>query len=613
MVRRPVLHFTQFRTFARLLLIAIVVTVSPLAVFGQIVGTASMSGTLTPATPVLGGDFQLQIAVNLTGVTNGGNPARLGGHQVRVLFDETKVQFVSASAAGTTFDSATATNPATANANGELLVNGTDTTPTSGNVVIVNLTFDAIATGATSFDISPASGTSIQTGLENGGPRSIPTNGTTKNFTILAAPAAPTGLIPVDNATDVPVATTLSWNASAGATNYDVYLGTSTNPGFYTNTAGTSVNVSLSAGTTYRWRVVAKNGAGSASSVTQRFTTAGEDGPSCNGVSFVSPTVDTAVVEAGVEYRISWTGDADATDYVVEEATNPDFNPKTSIIVTAPTTEAFFTHTPDQSTTYYYRVAGRNKAGSCNVSGPFNSQPVQVLVEVSQILKRYIASVGSGAGDKGSFFRTGMQIYNPTELPISGVIRFHPQGIAGTDADPSMEYSLLPGQGLAYDDIVVSLGQVGLGSLDFVSEEGFPVVVTRVFNDAGEEGTTGIFEDLLTPEDALIMGDTAVLVAPANVLKARMNVGIRTLSEGATIEFTLKTKDGATLHSFTQTYGPNFFDQKTDKVFLNYPMGVLDSDVVIVKVTAGSAFVYASITDNLTNDPAMQLGRPINR
>ncbi|NLA24027.1 MAG: fibronectin type III domain-containing protein, partial [Bacteroidales bacterium] len=62
--------------------------------------------------------------------------------------------------------------------------------------------------------------------------------------------------------------TILSWSASAGATNYDLYFGTSSSPALYVSnlsSSTTSYNVSnLTPGTTYYWKVVPKNVQGSA-------------------------------------------------------------------------------------------------------------------------------------------------------------------------------------------------------------------------------------------------------------------------------------------------------------------------------------------------------------
>lgn len=90
-------------------------------------------------------------------------------------------------------------------------------------------------------------------------------------------PGTPSLSSPASGATGVSTSPTLSWASASGATSYDVYLGTSTSPAFYANTTSTSLAVSsLSAATTYHWKVVAKNSCGSGPASTQRsFTTAG--------------------------------------------------------------------------------------------------------------------------------------------------------------------------------------------------------------------------------------------------------------------------------------------------------------------------------------------------
>jgi M6 family metalloprotease-like protein len=58
---------------------------------------------------------------------------------------------------------------------------------------------------------------------------------------------------------------TLSWAASAGASSYDVYFGTDQNPPLLGNQVETSKSVTVTTGTSYFWRVVAKNACGETS------------------------------------------------------------------------------------------------------------------------------------------------------------------------------------------------------------------------------------------------------------------------------------------------------------------------------------------------------------
>ena len=86
----------------------------------------------------------------------------------------------------------------------------------------------------------------------------------------IASPTSPT-----NGQTNVSLTPTISWTTTADATSYDVYFG-STLPGTpTTNTAGTTYAPgTLSAGTTYYWKIVPKNSTGSASGCsTWSFTT----------------------------------------------------------------------------------------------------------------------------------------------------------------------------------------------------------------------------------------------------------------------------------------------------------------------------------------------------
>jgi hypothetical protein len=102
----------------------------------------------------------------------------------------------------------------------------------------------------------------------------------TRSFTtIVEAPPAPTLDAPADSATGISVSPTLSWNASGGATSYQVQV--STIPMFTTTVTdqsgitGTSHALSnLDNNTLYYWRVNATNAGGtSAYSDTRNFTT----------------------------------------------------------------------------------------------------------------------------------------------------------------------------------------------------------------------------------------------------------------------------------------------------------------------------------------------------
>jgi hypothetical protein len=224
--------------------------------------------------------------------------------------------------------------------------------------------------------------------------------------------------------------------------------------------------------------------------------------------------------------------------------------------------------------------------------------------------RRTIAAVAAAPGVLDSLFRTTLQLHNPTTSPISGRLIFHPAGFTGTDADPSVVYSLAAGATTSYPDVLAAFGRTGLGSLDIVANTGpAPLAVARVFNDGGTRGTTGFSVDAARPEDALQSGETGVLIAPADAAATRFNVGIRTFDVGASLSVTVRNRNGAVIRTIAKVYAPNYFEQQAGSVFLGAAPG--PSESVTITVTAGSAIVYGAATDNKTQDPAIQVARAI--
>lgn len=100
-------------------------------------------------------------------------------------------------------------------------------------------------------------------------------------YTAPAGPPSCATLIgPQNNATGIGHSGQIAWNPVGGATSYDVYFGTSSNPPLVSsNQGGTTYTVGpcLLPNTTYYWKVIAKNANGSATGCsTWKFTTDGK-------------------------------------------------------------------------------------------------------------------------------------------------------------------------------------------------------------------------------------------------------------------------------------------------------------------------------------------------
>jgi hypothetical protein len=236
-----------------------------------------------------------------------------------------------------------------------------------------------------------------------------------------------------------------------------------------------------------------------------------------------------------------------------------------------------------------------------------------------EVLTRVVPVVGSTPGNFGSFFRTELQFRNGGGSALTGHFVFHPSGRSAQAGDPSLPFTLASDETVSWSDVVDAMGISGLGTLDLMlpPASSSPVVVTRVYNDAGAAGTSGFTEDTIDPAQrgsgspVLTGGTTGILVVPADLTKYRFNIGIRTLSSGAGFTLWIRRADGTTAHGELRSYDPNFFEQVSGNEFAGVPLQENDSIEIVVE--RGSAIVYGATTDNTTNDPSFQYARVVPR
>ncbi|HET8774699.1 MAG TPA: Ig-like domain-containing protein [Thermoanaerobaculia bacterium] len=312
----------------------------------------------------------------------------------------------------------------------------------------------------------------------------------------------------------------------------------------------------------------------------------------------------------GVPYAITWSTVSAATEYTIEEATSADFAGAVSQTVTG--TSVSYTHGTG-GVRYDYRARAFNKSGNCNVASAYSATISVLIEEPAGPATRVLVVVGSTPGNNGSFFRTAIQLYNPHAAPVSGRIVFHRAGTSGSDADPSLPYTIAPGKTLAFDDLLPAMGLgSGLGSADLVADDlsALPVALARVFNDGGAAGTTGLTESALAFSDALSGGGSGVLFAPEDVQRFRLNIGVRSLDEGATLAIVVRDRNGVDVKSANPTIPPSYFRQFSPPELLD-GYTVTGGETITLTVTSGSAYIYGSTTDNTTNDPSVQFAHRI--
>ena len=219
-----------------------------------------------------------------------------------------------------------------------------------------------------------------------------------------------------------------------------------------------------------------------------------------------------------------------------------------------------------------------------------SQQPASAIVPV----------VSSTRGASGSNFKTGLQMTNPTEKEMTGWLLLHPQEIA-------VRYELGPYATKSYDDFVAEIGGEGAGSLDLLIDAGeLPTVVVRSFDDQ-PDGTNGVTVPLVPVEALLVSGDRAALIAPRDPIHFRFNIGVRSLNDGAGIDFIVRNAAGTERHRRFLDTGEHEFLQQPASQLLGITPDADDSiEVVIV---SGSAVVYGATVDNRTNDATLQVLR----
>jgi len=166
-------------------------------------------------------------------------------------------------------------------------------------------------------------------------------------------------LLPVDRSSEVPASVTLKWDRVEGAASYDLFLGGGADPEpFASGLVSNEVDVALSPGREYRWRVLARAacGSGDTGSPVRAFRTAAACGAPAT-ITGLTSTKQRPFV--GTSYALSWKG----TDsrYRVERSRANDFSSGVEVTEAADTSVILVAQEP---VSYYHRVISVSACGS---------------------------------------------------------------------------------------------------------------------------------------------------------------------------------------------------------------------------------------------------------
>jgi hypothetical protein len=248
------------------------------------------------------------------------------------------------------------------------------------------------------------------------------------------------------------------------------------------------------------------------------------------------------------------------------------------------------------------RMSGDVTNGSFNGLYSRDKSLAARATDTIEVLEGVVTAAGSLQGNFGSFFRTSIQIASPGGGTSTGKLVFHPAGVAASPNDQALPYTVSSGNAISFTDVVQTMGKSGLGTIDVVSNNGFPPLVTaRIYNDT-PNGTSGFSEEMIAPRDALHAFDSGVLLMPPDLTKFRVNIGVRTFSSPVTmnVQYGFRTQSNIDFpaNTFRQYSLAEFGDASP-----------VENEQIFLSMISGDAIVYLSTTDNQTNDSSVRFAR----
>jgi hypothetical protein len=291
-------------------------------------------------------------------------------------------------------------------------------------------------------------------------------------------------LTPSNNSLDQSLTGSLTWQASTGATGYDVYFGTNNPPTTIvsTNQASTSYSYGGTAyNTIYYWKVVAKNSTNTleATGSPWNFKTLALAAP--GGFNLSLPT-DGAINQPRTG-SLSWSSSSQAAGYDVYLDTLT--NPLTTVSLNQTATSFEFMNLTSGKT-FYWKVVAKNATGTTEGTGSPRSFTIanvpaapSGLVTVDKSDTQISLFWVDNASDE-----SGYRVYRQNGMAKSNVSGdLPPNTTAYTDTN------LLPNTQYLYD--VLAFNQQGEGN--FASLSSYTLAAKPDISDISTYGTTSIY------------------------------------------------------------------------------------------------------------------------
>ena len=296
-----------------------------------------------------------------------------------------------------------------------------------------------------------------------------------------------------------------------------------------------------------------------------------------------------------VEYRVQESADSGVTsrNYIVK---GYEFRPTRRL-------------TSDTRMTYIVTAMLESGVRAADLESDGCSSRINVTIPADPAFRKLtrkaiLPIVVSTAGANGSRFKTSLALRAIGDA--RGRIIFHPANAIANANDPSLPYDMHNGDRLFFEDIVATLGQSGLGSIELLPDEDaesvVPLAEVRLFNDT-PDGTFGSFAPVAYPFDFL-RPQPLTIVAPDP--RFRVNVGFRALTD-VRISVLIFGADGRLQSFFDRSYFAGWMQMTSVAAFIGRDLAAGESFQVFFD---GSAIPFYTLTENRTNDPTVIIATP---
>jgi hypothetical protein len=261
------------------------------------------------------------------------------------------------------------------------------------------------------------------------------------------------------------------------------------------------------------------------------------------------------------------------------------------------TANSFTTPPLTATTSYWVRVS--------NSDGFVDSATAEITVEPAYAYFIWVPVASHISGRNNSQWRSDLGLLNTGSVTANAQITFF-----GSDTLVSNTTYVPAGTQSILTDLVGQLGGSGSGAIEVLSDQ--PIKVTaRTYNQVASgascyaNGTQGQDYPAVVTSDGLGAGQSAYLAGLTENASYRCNIGVVNTGAGsAMVLVELFDGSGAKLTDYTVSLAAGHWAQETQPYFNIAGQTAMDRGYAKITVQSGSGgFAFASVIDNITNDP----------